>query len=93
MQYHGGINNLTISVLTPWRDLMISEMGALLLYHVCCEFHTGKIKRSTTDLVVDNVTLVFQGSSSVSHYGECLLTATLRRGKTAVYTAGMNTTL
>ena len=51
-QYHGGINNLTISVLTPWRDLMISEMGALLIYHVCCEFHMGKVKRNTTDLVL-----------------------------------------
>ena len=51
-QYHGGINNLTISILTPWRDLMISEMGALLIYPVCCESHMGKVKRSTTDLVL-----------------------------------------
>ena len=50
-QYHEGINNLTVSVLTPWRDLMISEIGALLIYRVCCEFHMRKVKRSTTDLV------------------------------------------
>ena len=31
---------------------MISEMGALLIYHVCCEFHMGKVKRNTTDLVL-----------------------------------------